>query len=105
VENISVTKGSDFIYKELLSMIGQMRGFNLDENNTTKKLIVVKATASLKSWGENLTIEFLSRDDDVDVIIKSSPKYIFTVIDGGKNKKNVDVFMREIKHLRDTSDQ
>jgi hypothetical protein len=56
--------------------------------------------ASLSSWGESITISFFDpMDGGTRIIVNSKPKLVTTLVDYGKNKKNVDAIAQYINFI------
>lgn len=89
------------IYNATIAAInstGRMKIISADPNTG---YITARAAVSMWSWGENITIQ-LNRIDDsnTNLEISSQPRMRLTLVDYGKNRRNINVILSQISaHL------
>lgn len=60
----------------------------------------LSCSASLISWGENIVISFYdTMNGGTRITANSKPKLVTTLIDYGKNRKNVEAIQQHIGSL------
>jgi hypothetical protein len=74
-----------------------IRGIKISSSNKITKTISLKASVSIRSYGENITISLTPIDDEkTSMTISSVTKAGGYVADLGKNRKNIDSILDEM---------
>lgn len=93
---IRLDKPSGTAFQSILSAFGQL-GIRVTQADAAVGTIVATQGASLTSWGEIITVQLQPVGQSVtDVLISSESSVKMTVVDWGKNAKNLDNLVRQI---------
>lgn len=83
-----------------LSTITKFANFKVDYVDLQNFRIHLSSSASLTSWGEDIVISFYdAMNGGTRIIVNSKPKLVTTLIDYGKNRKNVESIQQYIGSL------
>ena len=83
-----------------LSTLPAIAGFSRTGLNPPAFQIFLSNGASLSSWGEDLSLSIYSDGQGGTVIVAfSKPKLATTLIDYGKNRKNVETLRHVIREM------
>ena len=83
-----------------LSKLPEIASFKVDFVEPQNFRIHLSNGVSLRSWGESITISFFDpMNGGTRIIVDSKPKLATTLIDYGKNKKNVEAIEQYIRYL------
>lgn len=83
-----------------LSKLPEIATFKVDFVDPQNFRIHLSKGATLKSWGESMTISFFDpMNGGTRLIVSSKPKLATTLVDYGKNKKNVEAIVQYINFL------
>ncbi|MCL2318223.1 MAG: zinc ribbon domain-containing protein [Methanomassiliicoccaceae archaeon] len=82
-----------------------VRGMHISSSDRTAKTITLTANPSARSWGENMNITLVPTDDGKTVMnISSATKIGIGFADFGKNKKNINSIVDEMKIILQKND-
>lgn len=85
---------------QYLAKLSQIATFKVDFVDPQNFRIHLSKGASISSWGESMTISFFDpMNGGTRIIVNSKPKLATTLIDYGKNKKNVEAIVQYIRSL------
>lgn len=85
---------------EYLSKLSQIATFKVDFVDHQNFQIYLSKGINFSSWGESMTISFFDpMNGGTRIIANSKPKVSTTLIDYGKNKKNVEAIVQYINSL------
>ncbi len=83
-----------------LSTLPAIAGFSTTGVNPAAFQIYLSSGASLSSWGEDLSLTIYSDGQGGTMVVAfSKPKLATTLIDYGKNRKNVDTLRRTVRSM------
>jgi len=83
-----------------LTTITKIANFKVDYVDPQNFRIHLSSSASLISWGEDIVISFYdAMNGGTRIIANSKPKLVITLIDYGKNRKNLEEIQQYIGSL------
>jgi hypothetical protein len=83
-----------------LSKLPEIATFKVDFVDPQNFQIHLSEGVTFKSWGESMTISFFDpMDGGTRLIVSSKPKLTTTLVDYGKNRKNVEAIVQYINSL------
>lgn len=85
----------DLMFEKIIEVINSSN-LKLVETNKEKLEILAISTITFKSWGENLYISFETNGNET--IIKFCSVTLFQIYSWGKNEKNYDNLLNDIKN-------
>lgn len=83
-----------------LASLPSVAGFSITGVNPPAYQIILSNGASFSSWGEDLSLSIYSDGQGGTMIVAfSKPKLATTLVDYGKNRKNVEALRRTIRGM------
>lgn len=96
---IRLNMPSGAAFQSILSAFGKL-GIRVTHADAAVGTIVATQGASLASWGETITVQLQPMGQSVtDVMISSESSVKMTVVDWGKNARNLDNLVRQISMI------
>ena len=87
----------DLMHKACINAINKNKRFSLVADDTSTGEIKARVGISLWSWGENVTISLNAESDtDTSLVISSNPVFKLTLVDYGKNRRNINTLLAAI---------
>jgi len=93
---VDVSYAPESVYLALFNCDWENNKFSMDSFDDTTRTIFLKSGASMKSWGENITVSVHKNNDTSKVVFLSTPKtgILFGgLFDMGKNRENIRLIM------------
>jgi len=87
-----LTRQPNDVWPAVKSALASMGG-SVSKDEQAKGVIEAKVSVSLFSWGENVRISVAPADGGSVVSVESRSRFPLTLIDWGKNKRNVNRFL------------
>lgn len=85
------------MHKACINAINKSKNFTLVTDDPSTGEIKARVGMSLWSWGENVTIALTAESDtDTSMIISSNPAFKLTLVDYGKNRRNINTLLAAI---------
>ncbi len=106
-ESVTLNFPIQSVYSAVISTVEETKNFKLREENRILFRISIQTKVSAFSWGELLTVQLNDEGYRTRLTISSQNKTAIGSLGvgaqatiGRKNKKNIDLFLRELsKHL------
>lgn len=83
--------------RDLIKNALEQVGLAVTSVDTSRNVIFAKSETSWKSFGENIVVSIMPKDFGCDVNFYSETALSTTLFDWGRNKDNVDRFVKEMK--------
>ncbi|MDF2614900.1 MAG: hypothetical protein K0S71_2686 [Clostridia bacterium] len=89
ISSIDVAVQVDFLYDNFISQVKENADW-LIYNQKSKRKVELKTSATMRSFGEIITVTFRGKYNNLtEIEVVSRPKLLTTIVDYGKNLQNI----------------